>query len=504
MCETIFMSKPFSGAASSRLFRVVLGRRFSIGRLIASLPLIASLCAVLDVASARADCDRPGTPAEVSAEPLSATSVRLHWKNTTNKAGGSSDMWFDISVRNGSNQSVGKDMTGGAEQRGVRYGQLSAFDFTGLLPNADYRFQMRARTGSNTGGCISGQPSAVASVHTPTAQLDAACAGYASTALQQLATAKAMPASAACPVDGPRWTGDRQAHYGFCLGVNDGPATATEQKGREDQLNACRSRNTADPRPPAPATFGTLLVRGVELVSDAIPPARGTMPLAAENTFLAGANLCSIAKAPPNLPDFDTMLKQLVPVANDKFFAKSPFRLRSDVSGSLSSNCTARAEMSTAASDEITLIMSLPQNRVTAAFTTPDLVPRVLDPRATVTFDLEARTSVRLPVNTASQIGLGSTTTRVSNVHVEPLNATADVAKIANDVVAFFTGVDFLARLTQDRIIRFGALGTSLDDINANFKKVPPNFRLEHEYNSAAQTMVLHATGQPDQAPIVH
>ena len=49
-----------------------------------------------------------------------------------------------------------------------------------------------------------------------------------------------------------------------------------------------------------------------------------------------------------------------------------------------------------------------------------------------------------------------------------------NVAKIANDVIAFFTGVDSLARLTQDRIIRFGALGTSLDDINANFKKVPP------------------------------
>jgi hypothetical protein len=312
-----------------------------------------------------------------------------------------------------------------------------------------------------------------------------------------------MPASAACPVDGARWSGDRQGHYDWCLSVAAGPPSASEQKAREDQLNTCRSRNTADPRPPAPNTFGTLLVRGVELVSDAIPPATGTMPLAAQKTFLAGANLCSIAKAPPGLPDFDTMLKQLVPIANAKYLAKSPFRLRPDVSGSLSSNCTARAEMSTAASDDITIIMSMPQNRVTAAFTTPNGVPGALDPRATVAFDVEARTSVRLPVNAASQIGLGPTTTSVTNVHVEPLNATADIAKVANDVIAFFTGVDFLARLTQDRIIRFGALGTSLDDINANFKKVPPNFRLAHEYNTAAQTMVLHATGKADQVPIV-
>ena len=91
MCETVLISKPFSSAASSQLVRMVFGRRFLIGRLITSLPLIASLCAVLDVTSARADCgDRPGTPADVSAEPLSATSVRFHWKNTTNKAGDSS------------------------------------------------------------------------------------------------------------------------------------------------------------------------------------------------------------------------------------------------------------------------------------------------------------------------------------------------------------------------------------------------------------------------------
>jgi Fibronectin type III domain len=471
----------------------------------AVLSLVAVLSTVLSTGSATASCsDRPGTPNEVRSEPISATAIRLHWKNTTNKAGGSHDMWFDISVKDGRNQGVGKDITGGAEQRGVRYGQFSSHDFTGLQPDTEYRFQIRARTEGGTQGCVSAQQSGVATTRTPTTQVDGACNTYASTALRQLATAKAMPASASCPVDGPRWSGDRQAHYGWCVGSRAGAPTANEQKAREDQLNVCRARNTADPRAPAPKTFGTLQVRGIELVTDAIPPAHGTMPIVAEKTFLAGANLCSIAKAPPNLPDFDTLLKSMVGLANTKFLAKSPFKLRSDISGSLSSNCAARAEVATVSSDEIALIITMPQNQVTAAFTTPDGVPRDLDPRARVTFDVEARTTVRLPVNTASQIGLGPTTVHVSKVHVEPLNVPADIAKITNDVIAFFSGTDFLARLTQDRIIRFGALSTYINDINSNFKKIPPNFHLAHEYNSAAQIVVLHATGRPeDKGPVV-
>jgi Fibronectin type III domain len=481
---------------------------------LAVLSLVAVLSMVLGTNSATAACsDRPGTPNEVRAEPISATAIRLHWKNTSNKAGGSHDMWFDISVKDGRNQGVGKDITGGAEQRGVRYGQFSSHDFTGLQPDTEYRFQIHARTEGGTQGCISAQPSGVATTRTPTTQVDGTCNTYANTALRQLATAKAMPSSASCPVDGPRWSGDRQAHYDWCVSIRGSAATANEQKAREDQLNVCRGRNTADPRAPAPKTFGTLRVRGIELVSDAVPPATGTMPIVAEKTFLAGANLCSIAKAPPNLPDFDTMLKSMVPLANSKFLAKSPFKLRSDVSGSLSSSCEARAEMATVSSGEIVLIITMPQNQVTAAFTTPDAkvpvagkvgAPRDADPRARVTFDVEARTTVRLPANTASQIGLGQTTIHVSKVHVEPLNIPADIAKIANDVTAFFTGTDFLARLTQDRIIRFGALSTSLNDINSNFRKIPPKFRLAHEYNSSTETVVLHATGRPeDKGPVV-
>src|SRR5690242_14248472 len=109
--------------------------------------LAAIACAMFGPTVAMAACsDRPGTPTDLTAEPISATGIRLHWKNTTNKAGGSSDMWFDISVRDGRNQPVNKDIAGGAQQRGVRYGQLSSWDFTGLQPDTEYHFQMRART----------------------------------------------------------------------------------------------------------------------------------------------------------------------------------------------------------------------------------------------------------------------------------------------------------------------------------------------------------------------
>ena len=204
--------------------------------------LVATVC-VAFATDVRASCsDRPGTPDSVRVELLSATAVRLHWRNTTKKAGGSDDMWFDISVRDGANQPVGKDITGGALQRGVRYHQLSAWDFTGLRPDTEYHFQMRSRDEGGTKGCISGQATAVATVRTPTAQLDTTCANYANLAMQQLATAKGMPAAAGCAADGPRWSADRTAHYGFCLETHAAAVIGIEQKARDEQISGCRAR----------------------------------------------------------------------------------------------------------------------------------------------------------------------------------------------------------------------------------------------------------------------
>ncbi len=151
-------------------------------------------------------------------------------------------MWFDISVRDAGNQPVGKDVIGGAKQRDVRYHQMSAWDITGLKPDTEYRFQMRSRDEGGTQGCISGQASNVAVARTPTTQLDAVCANYADTAVRQLATATAMSGPGGCQVDGPRWTADRAAHYGFCVGTRAAAGIGIEQKAREDQISGCRLR----------------------------------------------------------------------------------------------------------------------------------------------------------------------------------------------------------------------------------------------------------------------
>lgn len=207
--------------------------------------VILLLFTMLAPFAAQASCsDRPGTPDQVTAEPLSATAVRLHWRNTTSKAGGSDDMWFDIYVLNDRNQPIGKNITGGAGQRGVGYHQMSSVDINGLQPDVEYRFQMRARTGAGTAGCVSGQPSNMAATRTPSAQLDGACQTYANTALRQFAAARDSARTAACQFVGPRWSDDRQAHYAFCVGNRASPVIGSEQKGRDNEISACRTNAT--------------------------------------------------------------------------------------------------------------------------------------------------------------------------------------------------------------------------------------------------------------------
>src|SRR5579871_3656253 len=122
--------------------------------LVVGISLAVIGCAGLSTAQA---CDRPGTPNQVLAMPMSPTAISLTWHNTTSKAGGSQDMWFDISVTDGAGRPLvpSLSITGGAGQRGVKYGQSSSYTFNGLAPGREYKFQMRARDAGGTGGCVS-------------------------------------------------------------------------------------------------------------------------------------------------------------------------------------------------------------------------------------------------------------------------------------------------------------------------------------------------------------
>lgn len=136
--------------------------------------IIAASTPVID---AVASCgDRPGTPNQLVAQALSASTIELSWRNTTNRGMNRSGsigwgdqphtMNFDIYIRDLAGHSIGRDITGGARQAGLVYGVRTAYRFGGLAPNSRYCFAMRARTGGGTQGCISKDASEWACVST--------------------------------------------------------------------------------------------------------------------------------------------------------------------------------------------------------------------------------------------------------------------------------------------------------------------------------------------------
>jgi hypothetical protein len=122
--------------------------------------VVTALSAALAASAAHAACgNRPGTPNEVKAEPLASSpqsAIRFSWRNTTGKAHDTPhSMHFDISVRDGRGNQVGKDMTGTGPFGPFAYGHRSHQDFTGLGANQTLCFKIRARTGRGTSGCVS-------------------------------------------------------------------------------------------------------------------------------------------------------------------------------------------------------------------------------------------------------------------------------------------------------------------------------------------------------------
>jgi hypothetical protein len=115
-----------------------------------------ALSTALAASAAHAACgNRPGTPNEVKAEAISATSIRFSWRNTTSRAHvGQHTMYFDISVRDGKGNQVGKDM-GGHGPFNVTYGSRSHQDFDRLATPQTLCFSIRARTEGGTKGCVS-------------------------------------------------------------------------------------------------------------------------------------------------------------------------------------------------------------------------------------------------------------------------------------------------------------------------------------------------------------
>ena len=223
-----------------------------------------------------------------------------------------------------------------------------------------------------------------------------------------------------------------------------------------------------------PGTFGTLLVNGIEVVADA-PSGNGTIPIISNTHFLSAANLCDDQNPPPPLPDFNQFLKLMVPVANGQFLSGSPFKLHSEISGTLSRDCHARSDIVSAAGGNISVSARLPGNRVNLRVTTPDVhvgpisvgLPGSVDPRASVTFDIAAHTVAEVPTRACDQSGTGSDH-RLRNQRTGACeNLTGDVALFTTKVIKFFTGHDFLKGLTDNRFIQLKAITTTLESLES-------------------------------------
>ncbi|SFK47629.1 fibronectin type III domain-containing protein [Lysobacter sp. cf310] len=116
---------------------------------------------------AHASCEeRPGTPTDLVAAPLSPTAIRLSWRNTTGRAAAGAasghTMYFDFHVRDLYGGDLGRDLTGDGPHSNLLYGGITSREFDGLNMGTDYCFYMHARTAAGTQGCVSQQPSSAA------------------------------------------------------------------------------------------------------------------------------------------------------------------------------------------------------------------------------------------------------------------------------------------------------------------------------------------------------
>jgi hypothetical protein len=98
---------------------------------------------------AHASCgDRPGTPNNVSATPLSSSSIKFSWHDTTRPGEIPLGPFYDISVTDNFGHPTGLDSTGEGYLFGGKVYKNLAF-------NRTYCFKVRARTEAGTQGCVS-------------------------------------------------------------------------------------------------------------------------------------------------------------------------------------------------------------------------------------------------------------------------------------------------------------------------------------------------------------
>ncbi len=215
-----------------------------------------------------------------------------------------------------------------------------------------------------------------------------------------------------------------------------------------------------------------------------------------DNTFFSSQHLCDLVLRPEpgSMPLDQRIRSQVADRVN-----RTPFKMRSNSSVSLSASCNAHAEVLATGSPNIRIIVNLPQNRLNLVLTTPDVhvfgvglgAPGSVDPRVNMAFDLSLHTNIIVPPATGQPLrseGAGGST---SNTHIVDRNLTAAAGEVVNDVVVFFGGDGFLRGLTDNRTFDASDLGNFLGRANSQLSRLPPGVGYVAGYQRESATLVL-------------
>ncbi len=193
---------------------------------------------VLAASSANASCsdrDRPGAPDAIMGEARSPTTVRVSFRTTAPT--------YDISAREGSpGGRIISNQTGVSPESVRSAPGRSHFDFVGLNPGSKYFFQVQARNGQGSAGCVSKQPANLYVDTPPDTHVSQACLTYARAAVDAANTARNVYRCDSGIISGPRWDANPDGHQKWCMGVPSA-ARQTETSARAATLEQCKTKS---------------------------------------------------------------------------------------------------------------------------------------------------------------------------------------------------------------------------------------------------------------------
>jgi len=127
------------------------------------------LSTTLAAGLARAACDdRPGTPDNVKAAPLSTTDIQVSWRNRATER-----VWWDVEMKDEKGKVLPLPAGIGRGDRGFNLPISNVYSAPQSTKGTTRCFRVRARTGPRTEGCVSAQWSAmVCAATTPSGIID--------------------------------------------------------------------------------------------------------------------------------------------------------------------------------------------------------------------------------------------------------------------------------------------------------------------------------------------